>query len=106
MNAPHRTTAAGIAAAIMGTPRVEQEVHVCTAMFTGSVLGPWYVVSVKPKDGEAETYECGQRALDMLRNGVSPEELDLEPFIEEPEDDAEGIPTNEELRRWYAGRVL
>lgn len=105
MNA-HATTAAGIAAAIMNTPRVEQTVRVCTAMFTGSALGPWYIVSVTPKDGEAETYECGQRALDMLRNGVNPEELELEPFVEEPEDDAEGTPTNEELLRHYHGQVL
>ena len=105
MNAPYRTTAAGIAAAIMGTPRVEQTVHVCTAMFTGSVLGPWYVVFVKPKIGAGEVYECGQRALDQLRMGVSPEELSLEPFEPEPEDDAEGIPSPESLRRWYEGRV-
>ena len=106
MNA-HRATAIGLAAAIMNVPRVEQSVHVETAIFSGSPLGPRYIVFVKPKNGEGEIYECGQRALDQLRMGVPPEELELEPFIEEPEDDAEDIgPSPESLRRWHEGRVL
>ncbi len=102
----HATTAIGIAAALMNVPRVEQTVHVETTIFSGSPLGPRYVVFVKPKNGAGEVYECGQRALDQLRMGVSPEELSLEPFEPEPEDDAEGIPSPESLRRWYEGRVL
>jgi hypothetical protein len=102
----HHTTAIGIAAALMNVPRVEQTVHVETMIFSGSPLGPRYVVFVKPNIGAGEVYECGQRALDQLRMGVSPEELSLEPFEPDPEDDAEGIPSPASLLRDYHSRVL
>jgi hypothetical protein len=91
----------------MNLPRVSQTVRVTQAIFPGSPLGPRYVVLVTPEGSKTGTeYECGKRALEWLRMGVSPEELELEPFEDEPEDDAEGIPSPESLRRWYEGRVL
>lgn len=84
MNAYSRT-AIGFAAALMGKRRVSQSVHVCVSKFGG--IAPRFVVLVVPEGAETgEYYEVGQRVLDLLRSGTSPEELELEPHTED--DDA------------------
>lgn len=80
MNAYSRT-AIDLAAALMGKRRVDQAVHVCVSKFGG--FAPRFVVLVVPEGAEAgEYYEVGQRVLDLLRAGTSPEELELESYTE------------------------
>jgi hypothetical protein len=77
----HRTTAFGIAAALMGKPRAAQSVHISATVFNGSPLGPRYVILVVPEGAEKGTYyECGPAMLTALKNGCTPEEMSLEPF--------------------------
>lgn len=66
-------TATGIASALLGKRRVEQEVRIVTKTYGGE-MGPRYVVLCA-----GEYYECGRVALNMLLEGrATPEDLELE----------------------------
>lgn len=83
-------TARDLASALMGKPRAAQSVHISATVFSGSPLGPRYVVLVVPEGSDTgELYEVYQRGLDALRDGMSPEELELEPYEPEADDEPE-----------------
>lgn len=106
MNAYSRT-AHDLASALLGQKRSEQTVHVCSTIFSGSPLGPRHVVLVIPEGHKRGTeYECGDRALALLRSGMTPEDLELEPFEEDEDECEDAGESPESLLRWYHGRVL
>lgn len=105
--AAYTTTATGLAAALMGKPRVAQTVHVSTRTFRNGRMACALVLVVPEGEKTGTYYEVfSDRTIDALRAGTSPEELELEPYEPEDEDDAYGIPTDEGLRRWHNSRVL
>lgn len=89
MNA-HDTTARDIASALMCKPRSAQSVHICSTIFNGSPLGPKYIVLVVPEGCKrGEYYEVWQRGLDALRGGMTPDDLELEPY-DDPDGEDDG----------------
>lgn len=76
------TTAADLANALMG--RSAQTVHVCKASFHRN--NSRYVVLV-----DGETYEVGKRALQALKDGWTPAELELTPHVEDDDEDGDGF---------------
>ena len=83
MNAYQRTTI-DLANALMGKPRAAQTVHVCRTFGYGSPFGPRHIVLVIPEGEKRGTeYECGDRTLALLKSGMSPEDLELEPVEDE-----------------------
>lgn len=79
MNAYSRT-ATDLAAALLGQPRIAQDVIVCTKAYYGGQFRAKVLV-----DGEYYTVRTS-RALEQLENGLdTPESLDLDVY--EPEDD-------------------
>jgi len=106
MNA-YSKTAHDLASALLGQKRSEQTVHVCRSTFSGSPLGPRHVVLVIPEGSKRGTeYECSDRALALLRSGMTPEDLELEPFEEDEDECEDAGESPESLLRWYHGRVL
>lgn len=86
------TTTSDLANALSG--RAPQDVRVVKTTFTNSGLSPRYVVLV---NGEYyEVYGFTKRALE---NGFSPEELELEPLVDDDEDDGFG---NDFIPMWRA----
>lgn len=77
----HTRTALDIASAISGKRRVEQDVRVVTSTYFGGDE-PRRIVLVTPVGSErGEYYEIyRERTLEALRSGMSPDELDLEPY--------------------------
>lgn len=72
----------------------------------GSPLGPRYLVLI-----DGEQYEIGRRTLLALEGGTTVEELELEPYEDEEDDDPWDLhdytgESPESLLRWYNGRVL
>lgn len=89
MNA-YAKTAHGIASALLGTPRISQTVSWVKSWNYGSPYGPSHLVLVTPEGKEFGTYyECSDRTFALLRNGMSPEHLDLEAVegFDDEEDD-------------------
>ncbi|MCO5159663.1 MAG: hypothetical protein M9939_00885 [Mesorhizobium sp.] len=80
MNAPFRTTTSDLANALSG--RAPQVVHIVKTTFSSSPLSPRYVVSVN-----GEFYECYAFTLRALQNGFTPEELELEVYRDDDEQD-------------------
>lgn len=107
MNAYSRT-ATDLAAALMGKRRVAQTVNVSTRTFRDGRMARALVLVVPEGAKIGEYFEVfSDRTIDALKAGTSPEDLCLEPYEpEDEEDDADGIPHPEDLRRWHEGRVL
>jgi len=83
MNA-YSTTAHDMANALLGNARSAQSVHVSSTVYSGSPLGPRHVVLVIPEGSKrGNYYECGDRSLALLRSGMSPEDLELEPLTDD-----------------------
>jgi hypothetical protein len=79
MNA-HLRTATDLAAALLGKPRIDQEVRVVTSTYFGGDE-PRRVVLVTPAGSDRGEYftVMNRRTLDLLREGrFSPADLDLE----------------------------
>lgn len=105
--AAYSTTATGLAAALMGKRRTAQTVHVSTRSFRGGRMACALVLVVPEGEKTGTYYEVfSDRTIDALKAGTSPEELELEPYEPEAEDDAYGIPSPDSLRRWHNSRVL
>lgn len=78
MNVYSATAGLRIAAALLGKPRVEQEVRIIDRI--SGEMGMRYIVRVIPAGEEqGELYEVmNRRTLDLLREGkFSPEDLEL-----------------------------
>lgn len=104
--ATYSTTALDLAAALTGKPRVAQTVHVSSRTFRGGRMAEALVLVVPEGEKTGTYYEVfSDRTIDALKAGTSPEELELEPYEPEAEDDAYGIPSPDSLRRWLHGRV-
>lgn len=73
----------------------------------GSPLGPRYLVMI-----DGEQYEICGRTLQAFEDGMTVEEMELEPYEEEEDDDDPwdfhdyAGESPESLLRWYHGRVL
>lgn len=103
----HSRTPHDIASETSHRVRSEQAVHVCSSVFSGSPLGPRHVVLVIPAYRNRGTeYECRDRDLALLRSGMTPEDLELEPFEDDEDERADAGESPESLLRWYRGRVL
>lgn len=78
MSAALRNTYDRVSQAILGNRRIAQDVRIVITTF-GGAMGPLYTVLVTPAGHERGDYfECGSRALEMLREGrASPGELEL-----------------------------
>lgn len=77
-----------IAHTIMGKPKAKQRVSIETKIYNGSPLGPKYIVHVTPAGAyRGETYEVYRIGLQALQNGMSPEEMELEPYVPDDEDE-------------------
>ena len=81
------TTARDMASALLGKPRAKQAVLV-VAKRHGGAFGPRYTVLVG-----GEYSEVGQRVLDALEQGATPEYLELEPI--QPGDDTPEYPADD-----------
>lgn len=77
-------TARDMANALLAKPRVNQTVHVSTAVYGGGGLIRALVLVV-PEGAETGTYYevYRQRTIDELKAGSSPECLELEPYEDE-----------------------
>lgn len=84
MTAHFSKTAQGMATTLanIGRQRAHQDVRVLCSAFSGSVLGARYDVCVG-----GEYYRVRELTLQQLRQGVSPQELELEPIDLDAEDD-------------------
>ena len=83
MNA-YSTTTRDIANALIGTSRAMQDVHVSSTLHSGSPFGPRHVVLIIPEGSRrGNYYECGDRSLALLRSGMTPEDLELEPLTDD-----------------------
>lgn len=92
-------TATDLASALMGKPRAVQSVFVSAKVYNGSPLGPKFIVLVTPDGSErGEYYEVWQRGLDALRGGMTPAELELEPYQPEA-DEGDGSAWDREASR-------
>ena len=77
--------------AMLGKPRAMQSVHRCSSRFIPD-RDPRHVVLVTPDGAERGTYyEVSDRTWKRLQDGMTPAELELEPFdpSEDEEDDME-----------------
>lgn len=74
-------------------------VFIVKTIYNGSQLGPRYEVLV-----DGEYYEVGRRTLQALQDGMTPEDLDLEPFEEEEEEEV-SFDDHRGDRWWHWGRV-
>ena len=81
--------------------KTRQSVHICRTTHGASPLGPRYVVLV-----DGEYYEIGRRTLAALRDGITPAELELEPYDHDDDEHEEAGEHPDSLRRWYHGRAL
>lgn len=73
----------------LGKARAAQSVSVSASIHNGSsILGPRYIVLVQPEGAEGEYYEVYRSTLQALQNGMTPAELELEPYTN-PDDEAE-----------------
>lgn len=87
-------TGRGLSAALLGLPRVAQEVRVVRSVFggrgfSGQLKEPRYTVLVRGQGEElGRCYQVRKPTLELLRDGVSPDHLELEEASEE--DLAEG----------------
>ena len=82
MNA-HRTTAIGLAAAIMNIPRVEQSVRrVASRTWSGPFGGKGSITDVIVSVN-GEWFDVSLRQYDALLAGVTPFEMNLDPLSDE-----------------------
>jgi hypothetical protein len=87
MNAYSRT-AIDLAAALMGKRRVSQTVHVSTRTFRDGRMARALVLVVPEGSKTGEYFEVfSDSTIDALEAGTSPEDLCLEPYEPEDEDD-------------------
>ena len=70
-------------------PRSAQTVHVSTSSYGGKTIfgtrcGPRHVVHVTPEGSDIGLYyECSDRTLALLREGMTPDDLELDPLTPE-----------------------
>jgi hypothetical protein len=99
-------TAHGLSLALSGRKRATQAVVVVSRSYNAGRCKTR--VLVVPEGAERGDYYDihTDMVLQMLRDGRTPEELELEPVEEDETEEAPGQDSPEALRRWYHGRVL
>ena len=71
----------GFKRVILREPRISQTVHVCSTLYSDSVLGPRHMVLVIQPDEEVGSYFiCRDRTLALLKTGMTPMDLELTPL--------------------------